>query len=410
LKRWQQTADENPVLAFAYCTFVGAAGEATMRIRHCLSILVLGMWVLQLLDPPTPGAAQFYSIQDVNVGDAVKAVGPNLTNQSAVRSGFVDAKSFRSTPDATSGATTGLTGGTTNDDLGLLPGGDHFTANGINDDGDVVGSTNISFGSRPCRPNIPGGPPSGNCPISAVRAVIATKTGGLQDLGTLPGDAASEAFGINKPGAVVGYSSGPAGTRAFLWTKKDGMQDLGTLPGGDFSKARAINDDGLVVGISGSPAGTHAVLWDPGKGILDLDTLPGDNTSEALAISKSGSVIGHSRGPAGTRAFLWTSQKGMQELPALPGGSVTRALGINEKGEVVGTSGSFDGGHAVFWNTQGEAQDLNTHVSAPAGTVLFEAVGINASGQIMALGGDESNPHGFHEGSNRAFLLMPVVP
>jgi len=356
--------------------------------------------MLGICGVPTPEAieswaAQSYTVKDLDIADAVKGVGPNVSGQAAVRSGFADAKSFRSTP------------GTATDNLGLLPGSDYFTANGINDAGSVVGSATINFGSRPCRPNISGAPPSGTCPISTLHAIIWTKNGKQRDLGTLPGDTASEAFGIDNSGSVVGYSSGPQGTRAVLWTTQGEVKNLGTLPRGDSSKAFAISITGLIVGSSGSPAGTHAVVWDPAKGIQDLGTLPGDSSSEALAVNNRGSVVGYSKGPGGTRAFLWSSQSGMKSLPPLLGGNVSRATGINDNGEVVGHSGSINGGRAVFWNSNGVAQDLNNLVSAPAGATLFDAVGINATGQIVVLGGDEQNLHGFHEGSNRAFLLTP---
>jgi probable HAF family extracellular repeat protein len=354
-----------------------AAGEATMRIRYCLgilSILVLSVCASQVVAPLAAGAAQSYTIQDIGVGDAVKASGPNLSGQMTVRRGFSAARSSRNGP------------GELAEEIGLLPGGGHTTTNGINDLGETVGSANSD---------------------NSVRAVLWNKNGGLRDLGTLPGDNAAEAFGTNNRGDVVGYSSGPADTRAFLWTKKDGMQNLGTLPGGVFSKAFAISDNGLVVGMSGSQVGTRAVLWDPGKPVRDLGTLPGDTTSEAFAVTNSGSVVGYSRGAVIMRAFLWTAQSGMQALDPLPGGNVTRAVALNEKGEVVGTSGSFQSTRAVLWDTNGQPKDLNQLVSVPAGVLLSEAVGINARGQILVLARDQQDPHGLHEGSNRVFLLTP---
>jgi probable HAF family extracellular repeat protein len=378
-----------------------------MRTRHCLSILVLGLWMLSLLVPTIPWAAQSYTVQDLNIEDAVKAVGPNVSGQTVVRSGFVSARSFALRPGAavddlgvlSSGAPAAVRS------PGLLPGGDHTTVNGINDAGAVVGSTNTSFGSRPCRADIPGLPPPGSCPISAVHAVIWTKAGALRDIGTLPGDTASEAFGINNAGTVVGYSSGPTGARAFVWSGGT-MQNLGTLPGGDFSKAFGISDNGLIVGSSGSPAGTRAVLWSS-SGIQDLGTLSGDTASEAFAINNLGNIVGYSRGPAGMRAFLWTSQNAMQSLPALSAGSITRAFGLNAAGQVVGSAGNDAGSRAVLWSAKGEAQDLNTLVSLPPGVTLLSAVGINARGQILALARDIKDSHGFHEGSNRVFLLTP---
>jgi probable HAF family extracellular repeat protein len=181
------------------------------------------------------------------------------------------------------------------------------------------------------------------------------------------------------------------------------------LPGGGSSKAFAISDTRLIVGSSGSPAGTRAVLWTQGR-IENLGTLPGDTISEALGINNRGDVVGASRGPAGMRAFLWTAKNGMQGIAALPGGNFSRAMGINERGEIVGSSGSALSAttRAVIWNPNGQPQDLNTLVSVPPGLVLLEAVGINASGQIVVLGRDEKDIHGNHEGPSRVFLLTPA--
>lgn len=390
-----------------------------MTIRHSLPALVLGML---LLESPPLWSAQLYVAEDLNVPDAVKAVGPNLTGDAAVRSGFTATRSNLAgkgkAPEriGIAGGGTAATNATPNAAasaaasarvaVGANSNGDEITAYGINDSGLVVGSSNISSGSRTCRPNIPDAPPSGTCTISAVHAVLWMRNDRLRDLGTLPGDSASEGHDLNNSGDVVGYSSGPNGARAFLWTAQGGMQNLGTLPGGTYSKARGISDNGLIVGTSDSPAGARAVLWTRGS-IQNLGTLPGDQTSEAYAVNTRGVVVGYSRGPAGTRAFIWTSQGGMQSLSSLPGGSITRALALNDKNEVVGSSGSALGARAVRWDAAGVVQDLQTQVSLPGGVTLFEAVGINARSEIVAMGGDEQNAHGFHEGSSRVFYLTP---
>jgi probable HAF family extracellular repeat protein len=52
--------------------------------------------------------------------------------------------------------------------------------------------------------------------------------------------------------------------RAFRWTESGGLQDLGTLPGGAFSRGLAINDRGQVTGSASTADGfDHAVLWTP---------------------------------------------------------------------------------------------------------------------------------------------------
>lgn len=426
-----------------------------MRIRYDLIVFILGLSVLQLLIPQAPSAAQSYTIQELGVVDAIRAAGPNRSGQVAVRSGFVSATSRRITPSEPperdeilasgnlsansmndSGDVVGSVNGRRAGDevgsangrrvnrLGIFPVDDYISANGINDSGDVVGSANTSFGSRLCRANIPGlvvddlpgiekpfpAPPSGNCPVSTVRAVRWTKRNGLRDLGTLRGGNASEAFGINNSGAIVGYSNSSDGVRAFVWAP-DGtqMQALAPLAGGEFSKAFGINDAGLVVGSSGSPLGTRATLWNGGR-IQNLGALPGETFSEAHAINNSGSIVGSSRGPAGMRGFLWESNTGMRALLALPGGRFSTASRISDSGEIVGSSESSLGIRAVLWSASGEPQDLNTLVSAPPGVVLMEAAGINARRQIVVLGRDGKNIHANHEGSSRVFLLTPGGP
>jgi len=364
-----------------------------MRMRYYAVFALVGVGMLQLLQSGT-WAAEGYTIQDISVADTIKAAGPNLSGQAAIRSGFVSARGFLSAPGMVN-------------DVGQLPGGRELFVNGINDAGIVVGAANTVAGMRPCRNPLAGTPPPGQCPVSTTHAVMWTKSGGLRDLGVLPGDTASQAYAVNNPGAVVGYSSGPRGMRAFLWTPKNGFTELGVLPGGDSSKAFGVNDRGLVVGSSGSSVGTRAVLWTLGR-IQDLGTLPGDTTSEAVAINNQGTIVGYSTGPLGVRPFLWTASSGMQALPTLPGSNlVGRALGIEDSGKVVGSSGNFPGVHAVIWDSTGIPQDLNKLVTLPVGLVLMQAVGINARGQILVLGRDGSDVHGYHEGPNRALLLTP---
>lgn len=350
-----------------------------MRRRDQSGIFVVGVWVCQLLVSTAAWGAPSYTVQEISVADAVKATGPNLSGTVAVRTGFVIGRSFRATPD--------VAAGTVVEDVGVLPGGDHMTTHAINDAGAMVGSANAR---------------------NSVRAVLGTRNRALTDLGTLAGDTASEAFGINNSGSIVGYSSGPTGSRAFLLTKQEGIQNLGTLPGGNSSKALGISDKGVVAGSSGSPAGTRAVIWDI-RGIHELGTLPGDSASEAFAVNNRSAVVGYSRSAYGVRAFVWTSQTGMQDLGVLPGDNFSRALGINDAGEIVGSSGHAHDTRAVLWNAKGEAQDLNTLAGLPAGIKLMEAIGINAKGQIVALGKDtqDGDDHEGHEGYSRVFLLTP---
>src|SRR5689334_21214040 len=72
------------------------------------------------------GWAQSYVAEDLNQPDAIKAVGPNQTEQVGVRAGFTRSRSKRITQQAPA------------EDVGLLPTGDSTTIHGINDPGDMV--------------------------------------------------------------------------------------------------------------------------------------------------------------------------------------------------------------------------------------------------------------------------------
>jgi probable HAF family extracellular repeat protein len=138
----------------------------------------------------------------------------------------------------------------------------------------------------------------------------------------------------------------------------------------------------------------------------DLGTLPGDTDSAAFGVNSRGDVVGYSLGPTGMRAFLWRPAEGMQSLGALPGHTTTKALGINEKAQVVGTSGS-DQARAVLWESNRVPRDLNALITG-VDVVLTEAVGINARGQILALGRTGHDARlAHHEGPNKVFLLTP---
>ncbi len=130
---------------------------------------------------------------------------------------------------------------------------------------------------------------------AAVRAFLWTLGSGVKDLGTLPADTGSEAFGINRRRQAVGYCSGPGGIQAVLLAPDGSVQPLGKLPGGKASEGFAINEPGDVVGMSGTPQRPHTYLWTQGGGMQDLNSLIGAGSglvvAEAIGINDLGVIL-----------------------------------------------------------------------------------------------------------------------
>src|SRR6266705_2597218 len=185
-------------------------------------------------------------------------------------------------------------------DLGVLPGGDVVNdisiANGINENGEVAaqsttpGSFSVDFqaslwsagsGMQDLGPGSALGINNSGQVVGSTNngAFVWSAGSGMQVLGS------GYAQAINDSGQIVGASApdvGFNGARAFLWSAGSGMQDLG--PG----SALGINKSGQVVGSTDTLNGLpHAFLWSSGSGMQDLGTLPGDNFSQANGVNDS---------------------------------------------------------------------------------------------------------------------------
>ncbi|HEV8200661.1 MAG TPA: hypothetical protein VGS03_11630 [Candidatus Polarisedimenticolia bacterium] len=203
----------------------------------------------------------------------------------------------------------------------------------------------------------------------------------VQDLGALPGDTSSIAWGINANGDVVGWSMGSNGTRAFLYTTGGGMVALPNLPDRPRSVARDINDAGVIVG-SANAGGTdlgHAVLWSGGS-VQDLGTLSTGYYSEATGVNRLGQIVGWSdsnqgSGLSGVHGFLYSAATGMVDIT--PNSDTGYALDINDAGQVTGYKTALGGYHAYRWQA-GVFVDLGV---LPGFAHSFGQA-INASGQV----------------------------
>jgi probable HAF family extracellular repeat protein len=316
-------------------------------------------------------------------------------------------------------------------ELGTL-GGQFSGANGINEQGQVVGQSTI---------------------IGGASHAFFWSGGEMSDLGVPGGYLASGATGINSNGQIVGYANGPnliqfaylyennqwtnlgtlagydlefswasdinnnsqivgysytlgpgTGMRAWIW-EDSVMTDLGTL-GGEKSFADNINDLGQVVGYAQydpNSSQSHAFIWQNGI-MTDLGTLPGDVNSAANDINDMGQICGSSYNQSNVhRPCLWDNGQ-VIDLGLLPGHVSGIATGINNNGQVVGWMlRTFSGADATafIWEN-GVLTDLNQVIPPYPDWVLHTASDINNSGQIV---GSWRHPSGMIQ----AYLLTPIA-
>jgi probable HAF family extracellular repeat protein len=259
--------------------------------------------------------------------------------------------------------------------------GAYTSASGINNQGQVIGSTAVSqawYGSA-----------------TVWNGTTAT-TLGLN----------AEGRAINDAGQAVGITyaldhSAYSGISATGWNGAAAMPSLG----GPTTQVYDINASGTAVGSSqintctvycsdnGTSAPAHATVWHDGS-VTDLGLLAGGTNSAAGGINDQGVIVGSSNASDGLNHAVEWGNAGLIDL------GVGAALKINNAGLIVGSSG----GHATLWNgTTGT--DLNSMVSLDPGWVLAWAGDINDVGQIIGAA--------YNAGLNvyKPFLLTPsAVP
>ncbi len=228
-------------------------------------------------------------------------------------------------------------------DLGTLPGGTDAEALLINEPGQVVGYSYTASTQ------------SGACYPLATNSFIWEKEKGMTDLGGFGGTCTLATALNDQGQVVGGSNlTGDQSSSAFLWENGSLHKLRGSL-GGDFTGAFAINDQGEAVGYGYLPGNNefHATLWMSVKSVTDLGVVGNDSCSYAAVINAKTQVVGSSGGcgSGGFRAFLW-EQGAIFDLNSLipPGSAVYLQItnAINDRGEIAGTGVDANGNQHAF--------------------------------------------------------------
>lgn len=366
--------------------------------KHKLSfpLTALALGIATLL-PQTASAATLYSVLDLgnlsgafnnSYGTGINDLGQVVGTTTAA---FGRPQAFRTAPNSPINP---LTDNIDTVVIGLA----NSSSSDINNSGQLVGTYRGRGGQRDIGyRTAPNGPIDNNSFISN-RA-----NGGLGNKDSVP--FVLSASGINELGQVVGVgivqSGQPSVTDYYggvLVNDPNNSTEQVTLLGAGSTPAD-INDLGQIVGTFES----HAFRTAPNSAINsatdDLGTL-GGSTSTGVAINNLGQVVGSSTTTSGQiHAFRTAANQAINpetdDLGTL-GGNFSQANSINELGQVVGLSSLANGSRSAFLYEGNTMYNLNDLIDTTSNIGLISATGINESGQIVA-----SN-------YNRAYLLTPV--
>jgi uncharacterized membrane protein len=294
-----------------------------------------------------------------------------------------------------------------------FPGSVQTEAQGVNDQGQVVGFYNASNGFLGFIWKhgsfdtivVPGSFPFSTSPsgINNLGQVVGSYNGlsdfaehGFLLTGSVittidcPGATGTLAFGINDLGQIVGSCSYPtactscnpfvpAGTHGFV--SNGGSFSLFDFPGARQTSATGINNSGQIVGYYvGSDQADHGFFLI--GGIFTGVDFPGGNNTHPTGINNAGQIVGafSRRGVTpGDHGFLISG--GNFNQIDVPEATLTQAFGINNGGQVVGLY--VDG---VTRLIHGFLRDV-TVLSDPVPDLLSGGTGVTSDSNLLATKG-----------------------
>lgn len=248
-------------------------------------------------------------------------------------------------------------------------------ANGINNSGQVVGTTDLE-------PPFVFSPPE-----HAFIYNSSDKTTVTLDVANSGRE--SNGLAINSAGDVTGFFS--TGTcspsmgfspsclapfHAFVYQGSD-LVDIGTL-GGTYSEGTGINDSNEIAGVSSVTGSNlnHLFLYAKGH-MSDLGTVAGQSFFNA-EINNRGEIVGSAVNSTGVGSSYIYRGRSFEKIPLL-------AAGLNNKGEIAGSRAVANGSTQAFLYREGKLINLNDLVD-PSLTLLTNASGISDNGKIVASG------------------------
>jgi len=216
------------------------------------------------------------------------------------------------------------------------------------------------------------------------------------DLGTL-GGASSYAADINSDDVVVGWSDTKSGaSHAFRWSPTGGIVDLGTLPGDAASRAVAIIDGSTtsgaqILGVSGTERNWTPVVWSASGAIsrLPIPVMPEFSFGLPVGFNGRGDVVGWDTGAPGQHGWAWSASDGKFDLSAnVHGGSNEGAAGgITASGLVLLTTRAYtcqrtaECWRTYTWTQSSGYSSIGTPASDPEANVT--GLDVNDAGTIV---------------------------